>query len=199
MFVDLTRWRARRQRRLALLSAALVVASTITTTITIAPTTAHADDTTIDVTAWAPYWKAQEALPSFQAQSAMFNELTPFFFSAVSATNIIVNPSMSKTVAANAIPAYKAAAGSKPVIATIVDGMPPRGMAAVLADPASRAVHVQALVDFALNGSYSGIDLDYEQFAFTDGGSTWALKNAFGTTLYDDWGMFLTDLSNALH
>ncbi len=47
-------------------------------------------------------------------------------------------------------------------------------MAAVLADPATRAQHVDAIAAFAADGEYDGIDIDYEQFAFADGRDTWA-------------------------
>ncbi len=47
-------------------------------------------------------------------------------------------------------------------------------MAGILADPAQRARHVDALVDFAADGDYDGMDIDYEQFAFADGRESWA-------------------------
>ena len=56
----------------------------------------------------------------------------------------------------------------------IVDAMPAGGMAAVLADPASRAAHVATIGDLAAANGFDGIDIDYEKFAFSDGSSTWA-------------------------
>ena len=47
-------------------------------------------------------------------------------------------------------------------------------MAGILADPAQRTRHVDALARFAADGDYAGLDIDYEQFAFADGRDTWA-------------------------
>jgi spore germination protein YaaH len=65
-------------------------------------------------------------------------------------------------------------------------------MAAVLADPAQRAAHVSALVNLAVANGYAGIDLDYEQFAFADGTSSWAATRPL-------WVQFISELGPALH
>jgi spore germination protein YaaH len=65
-------------------------------------------------------------------------------------------------------------------------------MAAILADPAQRAVHVQTIVDFANNNRFDGIDLDYEKFAFSDGHATWASTSP-------NWIAFLGELAAGLH
>ena len=65
-------------------------------------------------------------------------------------------------------------------------------MAAILADPASRAEHVDAIVAFAADGEFAGIDLDYEQFAFADGRDTWA-------TTRPNWVAFVAELAERLH
>jgi spore germination protein YaaH len=65
-------------------------------------------------------------------------------------------------------------------------------MAAILADPGTRADHVDAIVGFAAEGGYDGVDLDYEQFAFADGRDTW-------TTTRPHWVAFVTELSKRLH
>jgi len=144
----------------------------------------------VDVVAWAPHWEAADALTSFNANSAQMGELTPFFWSATSATTIVRN----SAVTAAKLAEYKTAATNtgKPYVATIVDAMPARGMAAVLADAVARAQHVQAIVTFVQGGGFSGVDIDYENFAFSDGKSTWPAT-------HDYWGAFLTELSTALH
>ena len=70
--------------------------------------------------------------------------------------------------------------------------MPPGDMAALLADPAQRARHVEALAEFAEEGDYAGLDIDYEQFAFADDRSTW-------TTTRPSWVAFITELAERLH
>ena len=75
---------------------------------------------------------------------------------------------------------------------SIVDAMPAGGMAALLADPASRTAHVDAIARFAADGDYDGIDIDYEQFAFADGRDTWAATRP-------NWVAFITELGDRLH
>ena len=70
--------------------------------------------------------------------------------------------------------------------------MPAGGMAAVLADPTTRELHIQTILDFADRLDADGIDLDYEQFAFADGAATWA-------TTSPDWVTFVAELANRLH
>ena len=75
---------------------------------------------------------------------------------------------------------------------SIVDAMPSGAMAAMLADPAQRARHVDALARFAEEGSYAGLDIDYEKFAFADDRSTW-------DTTRPAWVAFVTALAERLH
>jgi len=142
------------------------------------------------VTAWAPYWEINDALAGFNANSSQMAELTPFFWSATSATTIVRNSGVT-TAKLNEYRQAAANAG-KPFVGTIVDGMPAKAMAAVLADAGKRTQHVQAVVAFAQTNGLSGVDIDYEQFAFADGRSSW-----FGT--YGAWGAFLEELGVALH
>ena len=83
------------------------------------------------------------------------------------------------------------AAGAK-VVPSIVDVMPAGGMAAVLADPASRAAHVSAIADLAATNGFDGIDIDYEKFAFADDRSTWATTRPL-------WIEFVSELGRSLH
>jgi spore germination protein YaaH len=65
-------------------------------------------------------------------------------------------------------------------------------MAAILADPATRRRHVEAIVEFASDGGYDGIDLNYEQFAFADGRDSWE-------TTRPNWVSFVAELAEELH
>ena len=141
------------------------------------------------LTAWAPYWEVNDALAGFKANSGSMSELTGFFWSATSATQIPRNSGVS----AAKLNEYRQAAlaAGKPFVGTVVDGMPAKAMAAILTDPATRAQHVAAIVALVQANGLDGVDIDYEQFAFADGRSTW-----FAT--YDAWGAFLTELNAAL-
>jgi spore germination protein YaaH len=78
------------------------------------------------------------------------------------------------------------------IVPSIRDLMEAGGMAAVLADPATRATHVDTIAEFADDGDYDGIDLDYEQFAFADGRDTWQATRP-------NWVAFVTELAERLH
>ena len=79
-----------------------------------------------------------------------------------------------------------------PLTASILDGTRAGRMAAILADPATRAQHVDAIADFASDEGFDGIDLDYEQFAFADGRDTWAATRP-------NWVAFVGELAERLH
>jgi spore germination protein YaaH len=78
------------------------------------------------------------------------------------------------------------------VVPSIIDALPAGAMAAILADPTTRAQHVEAIRAFAADGGYDGIDIDYEQFAFSDGRDTWAATRP-------NWVAFIEELGAALH
>lgn len=149
------------------------------------PLTVHAA-APVDVTGWAPYWQASTALSAFTAHSGSFGELSPFFYTVTGANTIATTGTSAAT-----IQSFKNAAGGK-LIATVFDGTPAGAMAAILADPTTRALHVQTIANFVISEGYAGIDLDYEQFAFADGRSSWPATRP-------NWVQFLTDLAGVLH
>ena len=78
------------------------------------------------------------------------------------------------------------------IVPSVVDALEPGEMATLLADPAQRARHVEALADFAASGDFAGLDIDYEQFAFADDRSTWI-------TTRPSWVAFIEELAERLH
>ncbi len=165
--------------------------------------------TVANVVSWAPYWQSGTALQSFVGQSSSFDELTPFFFTVTSGPTgptIGFNSNMSPSTRSASLAAYRTAAtnAGKPLVPTLVDAMGARGMAGVLADPTARAAHEQAIMDFVTgtgtnsSGPFDGIDLDYENFAFSDGRASWPDTDA-GPGTRTNWASFLTELSAMLH
>ncbi len=145
----------------------------------------------IAVDAWAPYW----VLPAAQATLASSNgrrlrEVSPFWYSSHDATTITLDGKLSADTTAAFIKTARGA-GAK-VVPSIVDAMPAGGMAAVLADQATRAAHVAAIADLAATNGYDGVDIDYEHFAFLDDRATWP-------TTMPLWISFLTELGARLH
>ena len=78
------------------------------------------------------------------------------------------------------------------LVPSIVDALPAGGMASILESEERRGRHIDALVAFAEEGGYDGLDLDYEQFAFADGRDTWEATRP-------NWVAFVEELADRLH
>ncbi len=144
----------------------------------------------IPIDAWAPYWALPDAQATLATNGAMLHEVSPFWYSAHDATTITVDGNLSPETTAAFVEAVRAAGAD--VVPSIVDAMPSGGMAAVLADPDTRAMHVATIADLAAANDYDGIDIDYEQFAFADDRSTWATTRPL-------WISFIEELADRLH
>lgn len=184
---------SRRPFGVASVVAAVVIVGTVIGYVSTRPSWSRSGPP-IDVAGWAPYWQPESALASFQPNAALFGDISVVAYSAKSADSIVAYPGLPETM----IPTFRAAARAAkvPLLATVFDDSPSGTMAAVLADPATRARHVQALVTLVTSGGtdalgYDGLDLDYETFAFSDPRSTWA-------TTRPAWIAFLTELSAQL-
>ena len=144
----------------------------------------------ITVAGWAPYWQMDSALASFSANTSVFSDVSMFAYSTSAADSVTAYPGLDP----NAPLLFKRDARVKAVrvIASIIDATKPREMAAILADPSTRATHVRTIVQFIVDSGYDGVDLDYENFAFNDGRGTWSATRP-------NWVAFVTDLATALH
>ncbi|MCU1392603.1 MAG: putative glycosidase [Ilumatobacteraceae bacterium] len=178
-------------RRLAVLagSAVLVLGALIGYALT-RSTPWHRTGPPATVSGWAPYWQTDSALSSFTANRNVFTNLSLFAYHATAADSVTAFDGLGDGVLAR----YRTAADDAHVklTASIIDDMPSGGMAGVLADPATRALHVRTIVQFAKDNRFDGIDLDYEKFAFSDARSTW-------TTTRPNWVAFVDELASALH
>ena len=143
----------------------------------------------IPLDAWVPYWTLDDALPDFDRRGGSLREVSPFWFTAVGVDEIALDANAN----AEATDAFMEAArgADVAVVPSIVDLLPAGEMAAILANPATRNRHVQAIRRFAADGDYDGIDIDYEQFAFADGRDTWAATRP-------NWVSFIAELGAAL-
>lgn len=144
----------------------------------------------IALDAWAPYWALDASLPDFDQRGPSMREVSPFWFNAAGVDQIIVDPNASPDLTTQFMEQAKRA--DVEVVPSIIDALPAGAMAAILADPATRARHVEAIRAFAADGDYDGIDIDYEQFAFADGRDTWAATRP-------NWVAFVEELAAALH
>ena len=144
----------------------------------------------VSVSGWAPYWQTDSALSSFNDNRAVFSDLSLFAYQATAAD--VIAPFSG--LGADVLDTYRTAADAAGVklTASIIDGTAAHAMAGILADPASRTVHVDAIIAFVDANGFDGIDLDYEKFAFSDGRDTWDATRP-------NWVAFVTELAAALH
>ncbi|MDO9485222.1 MAG: glycosyl hydrolase family 18 protein [Actinomycetota bacterium] len=152
------------------------------------------------VTGWMPYWMTTQSAPqgitNAVANADVLTEVSPFWFSAIAGgtagVKVVFNPNFgqAETNSAWAISQLRGAGLS--IWPSIADGSGKGRMAATLADPAKRAQHVADITTLVTSRGFDGIDLDYEQFAFADGRSTWAANQP-------NWTAFVNELSASLH
>ena len=142
----------------------------------------------LDVQAWTPYWAIEDALPELAARADALHELSPFWWRATGVDTITAEANVPADQAEQFL--STARDEGVPLVASILDGTEAGVMAGILADPAQRATHVDAIATFAADNDFDGIDIDYEQFAFADGRDTWA-------TTRPNWVAFVEELAGA--
>jgi len=144
----------------------------------------------ITVHGWAPYWQTDSALESFSANAGLFSDISLFAYHTTESGAVSAYEGLGATV----LETYRAAADAADVVltASIIDDNPAGVTAAILADPATRATHVEAIVQLAVANDFGGIDIDYEKFAFSDGRETWEATRP-------NWVAFIRELAAALH
>ncbi len=144
------------------------------------------------VTGWVPYWNTPAGLAIVSANSKIFSDVSPFWFDArgTAPTIHLLNEYSTSTATLSAVAAFHAL-GLK-VIPTVTDGTGWMQMSNQLSTVSGRATIVNALVSLAKAYKFDGIDLDWEQFAFNDGSSTWPTTRV-------RWIAFVKSLAAALH
>ena len=180
---------SRRSSALVALVAVLVVVLGGAAFAVTRPSSVPAPKPDIPLDAWAPYWALDDSLPELEQRVGSLRDISPFWFNATGVSTIEIDPNArDEGIEQFMTIADKAGAN---VVPSIVDALPAGEMAAILADPSTRSAHVGTIVEFAASGDFAGIDIDYEQFAFADGRSTWA-------TTRPNWVAFITELGAAL-
>jgi HAD superfamily hydrolase (TIGR01509 family) len=144
----------------------------------------------IELDVWAPYWTLSNSAPELSTRIRHIREVSPFWFRATGVTSIETDPNVNRALAEQFMEVARRSGAA--VVPSVVDALPAGQMASILADPTSRQRHIDALVRFTLEGDYDGLDIDYEQFAFADGRSTWE-------TTRPNWVAFITELAAELH
>lgn len=140
--------------------------------------------------AWAPYWTIEESIEAIETRGDMLLELSPLLYQTTGVDTIELETGATTAEEQAVIDAAREQ--GVPVIPSIFDRTASGVMAGILADPVQRARHVDAIVAFAADGDFDGLDIDYEQFAFADDRDTWA-------TTRPNWVAFVEELAARLH
>jgi HAD superfamily hydrolase (TIGR01509 family) len=139
-----------------------------------------------ELDAWAPYWTLDDTLPELDDRLRTMREISPFFYEARGVTDVGLVENVPTEAAEEFLDIARDS--SAEVIPSVLDGTAAGVMAGILADPTTRAAHIDTLVEFVEDGDFDGIDIDYEQFAFADGRDTWEDTRP-------SWVAFITELS----
>jgi len=143
--------------------------------------------TILAIDGWAPYWALDDSAADIGRRAGSMREISPFWFKVTGVTRIETYP----TAPVDLMEKFLDNTRNARVVPSLVDRLPAGQMAAILADPDTRRRHVEAIVAFAEDGDYDGIDLNYEQFAFADGRDTWE-------TTRPNWVSFVAEVSEEL-
>lgn len=141
----------------------------------------------IAVDGWAPYWALDDSASEISRRAGSMREVSPFWFEVTGVDRIEVNPNAPEKLTKKFLKHTRDAS----VVPSIVDALGAGEMAAILADPVTRRRHIEAIVEFAQNDDYDGVDLNYEQFAFADGRDTWESTSPI-------WVTFIAELAPEL-
>ena len=144
----------------------------------------------VAVDAWAPYWALDDSVGSLGTRLDSVSRDLPVLVRGRRRDRDRGRPEHDTEEAQQFIDIARDSDAR--FVPSIVDEMPAGGMAAILLDPVTRAQHVETIRAFADDLDADGIDIDYEQFAFADGASTWE-------TTRPAWVAFIEELSAALH
>jgi spore germination protein YaaH len=144
------------------------------------------------LTGWLPYYGMKTALPSSVVNSDLIRDVSPFWYTVTNENTITDLYSPANPSVPISVPIATLQSMNFTILPTITDGTNKGVLAGLIAKDSSRANLVRALVNLAMTNSYNGIDLDFENFAFVDGNTTWPATAV-------NWVKFITDLSTALH
>lgn len=144
------------------------------------------------LTGWLPYYGMKTALPDVMTNSDLMQTVNPFWYTLKDQNTITdlytpANPSIPM-----AQPLSTLRTLNLHVVPTITDGTSKGVLAGLLAKDSARANVVRAILNLVMSNQYDGIDLDFENFAFVDGSTTWSATQS-------SWVTFISDLSTALH
>ena len=144
---------------------------------------------------WIPYYSMKTSLPAALSNIDLMREVMPFWYTfkyngtKASITDLYTpaNPSVPINQ-----PLATMKSSGLTIIPTITDGTDKLVLANLLSTDAGRSAAVQVISDLVNQNNFDGIDLDFENFAFVDGNTSW-------DSTKPNWVAFVKKLSDALH
>ena len=144
---------------------------------------------------WIPYYAIKTSLPATLNNIDLMREVMPFWYtlkvngSKVSITDLYT-PANPSVPISQTLSTLKSA--GLLIMPTITDGTDKLVLANLINTEAGRAMAVDAIVNLVTQNNFDGIDLDFENFAFVDGNTTWDKTKP-------NWILFVQLLSSKLH
>jgi spore germination protein YaaH len=144
---------------------------------------------------WIPYYSMKTSLPAALNNIDLMREAMPFWYtikyngSKVSITDLYspANPSVPI-----ATPLATMRSAGLTIIPTITDGTDKLVLSNLLSTEKGRTDAVKVITDLVAANNFDGIDLDFENFAFVDGNTSWDKTKPY-------WVAFVKALSASLH
>lgn len=143
------------------------------------------------LTGWIPYY-SKTGLSSAVVNADLIQDVSPFWYSLTGEKKILDQYATGNPNIPISVPIATLRSMNFNIIPTITDGTSKGVLAKLLASPTSRANIIATIQNLINQQNYDGIDLDFENFAFVDGNTTWP-------TTAPLWTQFVIELSTALH
>jgi len=144
------------------------------------------------LTGWNTYYGSVAGYASVLANADLMQEITPFWYTLTDQNTITDLYTASKLTVPIQQQIDSLTAANLQLLPTITDGTNKGVLAGLLANSAARANIERAILNLVMSNKYAGIDLDFENFAFVDGNTTWP-------TTAPLWVQFIHELGDALH
>lgn len=143
------------------------------------------------LTGWIPYY-SKTGLSAAVTNADIIAEVSPFWYSLTKENKILDQYVSGNPNIPISTPIATLRSMNFKILPTITDGTSKGVLAGLLAKPTSRANIIQTIMNLINQYGYDGIDLDFENFAFVDGNTTWP-------TTAPLWTNFVIELSTTLH
>jgi spore germination protein YaaH len=143
------------------------------------------------LTGWIPYY-SKTGLSSAVVNADLIQDVSPFWYSLNGETKIVDQYKTGNPNVPISVPIQTLQSMNFTIIPTITDGTAKGVLSGLLAKDSARANIIATILNLVNQYGYHGIDLDFENFAFVDGNTSWP-------TTQPRWVQFIKELSTALH